>query len=328
MFRTFWDDLVHEFLRGRMVSRLILLNSAVFVMLMLVKIFLFAANGGHSDGAGFARVQQFLVLSSDWMLIAKRPWVIITHMFLHFDFRHILFNMLALYWFGGVLEDLIGKKYIFPVYLLGGIFGALLYFLAMNYSPLAYINPETGKVVHSIGFGASGAVLALLVALATLRPGYIFNLMLIGPVKVIYLVLVFLLLDWVGIVDKNNTGGHVAHMGGAFFGFLFIVLLRRDIDLSVPVNNATDWLISKFQALTQFLVLGKGNPKNTHQDKSTATRTKKTTGKSEGPPFQKGNSHLSYQEQLDSILDKIKESGYESLTAEEKEFLFNAKNNL
>lgn len=308
MFQSIWEDIKREFSHGNMVSRLIIANVSVFVLVWVLYLLLLITLG-HSGGhrALFDKFIEYFCMPADWKLLLMRPWSLFTNMFLHQEPLHILFNMLFLYWFGRIVGDFIGDHRVLPIYLTGGLAGALLFFVFANVLQIG-----------SFAMGASAAVMALVVAVGALAPDYMIRLILIGPVRLKYIVAVLLILDLVSIGKNMNTGGHIAHLGGALMGWLFIYNLRTGHDWSIPINRFLDNLLHFFRSL-------KGNPgrpgprvayRNPVKAGAEAGR-KKNTGaqKEEG---------LSYQEQLDAILDKIKESGYNSLNDEEKEFLFNA----
>ncbi len=311
MVQSIWDDVKAAFNHGNMVSRLIIVNVAVFVFVWLLYLLLlisFGHTGNHHRL--FDNFIEYFCMSADWQHLLTRPWGLITNMFLHQEPLHILFNMLFLYWFGRIVGDLIGDHRILPLYLIGGLAGALLFFAFANLLS-----------VGQFAMGASAGVMAIVVAAGVLSPDREMHLLLIGPVRLKYVVLVLLILDLVSIGKNMNTGGHIAHLGGAAMGALFIHQLRQGSDWSSPINKVLDAILSFFRRI-------KGHPrktgprmvyKNTVKTTQQASRNKQAAGKQAG--------QKSHQEELDAILDKIKQSGYDSLNNEEKEFLFNASKN-
>ena len=307
MLTSIWNDLKRQYDYGNMVTKLILVNVVVFVLVNLVKFFLFIGNGGAPSPL-FDTILHWFCVSSDLSYLITHPWGIFTSTILHEGFWHILWNMLFLWWFGRVVSDLIGNHRILPLYLLGGLVGAIAFILSANLMQYG--------IGGRFALGASGAVTAIAVAAATLAPDYIFRLIFLGDVKLKYIVAVMLFLDIIAIADDINTGGHFAHLGGAFFGWFFVYQLQNGVDMSAPVNRLLngiqEFFINIYNSLT-----GKGsnlkvaykNPKKGKSNKGNASSDSK------GP---------SHQEQLDAILDKIKDKGYDSLSASEKEFLFNA----
>lgn len=290
-----------------MVTRIIIINVAVFVLVNIIKIFLFLFNGGQLPSL-YWDIVHFFSMSSDWKHILTHPWVIITSMFLHEGFWHILWNMLFLYWFGRIVGDFIGNQRILPIYLLGGIAGGIIYYISAN---LLY-NP--GSVSYALG--ASAGVMAIVAASGTIAPDYVMRLLFIGDVKLKYIVIVLVFLDFISIANNINTGGHVAHIGGAIFGFVFIRQLREGNDWSLPVNKILDRISSFFSSITGQATRQKG-PRVVYRNRNKTRSSRRGNAASD-------KEDLSYQEKLDAILDKIKRSGYESLSEEEKEFLFNA----
>ncbi|MBK7474974.1 MAG: rhomboid family intramembrane serine protease [Haliscomenobacter sp.] len=312
MFQSIWDDVKREFSHGNMVSRLIIVNSGFFVAIHIVRLVLFLANGAKPDPLFYTIVEYLSINASGW-LVLTRPWTVFSHMFLHVDFLHILANMLYLYWFGRIVGDFIGNQRILPMYLMGGLAGALIYFLSANF---------LGFKGH-YALGASAAVMAIVTAAGAIAPDYIMRLLFIGDVKLKYIVAVLIFLDLISIANSSNTGGHLAHLGGALFGFLYIFQLQRGNDWTQPVNS----LFTRVGDWWSYHIVGnekkRPRPKVVYRSPQAATKAKSSAASAKGSAASDPNP-LSYQEQLDSILDKIKVSGYESLTSEEKEFLFNA----
>lgn len=312
MIQSIWEEIRREFRHGNMVTRLIIANVSVFVLVWLIYL-LMLLTLGHSGNhhTYFDKMIEYLCMPADWKHLLLRPWSLFTYMFLHQEPLHIFFNMIMLYWFGRIVGDFIGDHRVLPIYLIGGLAGALLFFVFAN----AFFDAD------AIMLGASAAVMALAVAAAALAPDYLMRLILLGDVKLKYVVAVLLILDLVAIGKESNTGGHVAHLGGALIGGLFVQQLRAGNDWSAPINRLLDKLLQLFRSI-------KGQPRKRGPHVVYRNPVKATTeagGKQRRKPSEDSNG-LSYQEQLDAILDKIKQSGYNSLSTEEKEFLFNASN--
>ena len=224
-------------------------------------------------------------------------------MFLHEDFWHVVNNLIFLYLFGTIAGDLIGNRRVFPIYLMGGLVGNILFLVSdfwMHY-PVPF------------ALGASGAVMALAGAVLILAPDYRVMLLLLGQVKLKYIVLVMILLDMVGIAHNSNSGGHIAHLGGFAMGVFFVYQLRDGKDLAVPFNRLFDRITGWFSSAKR----SPAAPKRRPQPAMKATFGSKGNKASD-------THDLSFQEKLDAILDKIKQQGYENLTAEEKDFLYEA----
>ncbi|RMG83448.1 MAG: rhomboid family intramembrane serine protease [Bacteroidetes bacterium] len=313
MFKSIWEDLRDQFRMGNMVTRLVILNVVVFVVVNIVKLLLLLFNGWDSSSTAFSDFLHFFSLSSSAWTILTHPWTIVTHMFLHEGLFHVLFNMLFLYWFGRIVGDFIGDRKILPLYLVGGLIGGAAYFASFNL--LGYSNAGVGYAL-----GASAGVMAIVVAAGAIAPDYIMRLLFLGNVKLKYIAGGLLVLDLVGIGNNYNTGGHFAHLGGAFFGWFFIEQLKKGNDLSIPVNRFLDKIFDFFSET--FSGAFRRGPRVIYRNPN----AKKKAAKGGRAPRSGNDSGPDYQERLDRILDKIKQSGYESLTAEEKEFLFNASN--
>lgn len=321
MFKSIWEDIKREFSYGNMVTRLVIINVMVFVAINLIWV-LIQVGSGYAGSSLYRDILSFFAISSDWFQLLIHPWSIITSMFLHEGFFHILFNMLLLYWFGRVVGDLLGDHRILPLYLLAGLAGNVVYFISAN-----LLNYTAGG---TIAYGASGAVMGVVIASAVLAPEMEMRLLLFGNVKLKYIAAALLLIDIIGIGGMNNTGGHYAHLGGAAFGWFFIHRLQVGDDLSAPVNNFIQRIRDFFQGLSQEkgsrskrgprVAYRNPNSSATSRSANTSKRMKSSKGGKAAP----SDTKVSHEEKVNDILEKIKESGYENLTEEEKKFLFNA----
>lgn len=309
MLRSIWDDVKREFSYGNMVTRLIIANIAVFVVFGFLYLFLWLFNAG--DLQFYHRIRQFFMIPADGWELLTHPWTVITHMFMHQGFLHILWNMLMLYWFGRIVGDFIGNQRILPLYLLGGLVGAAMFLLTANLIP--------NVVGAGYALGASAAVMAIVVAAGAIAPDYIMRLIFLGDVKLKYIVAVLIFLDLMSIPASQNSGGAFAHLGGAAFGFLFVRQLQNGVDLARPVNALIDSLNAFFAALFNRQRDRRG-PKVAYKNPDIKQRTSARNSRGSA----RSDVDQGYQERLDAILDKIKKSGYDSLSEEEKEFLFNA----
>ena len=295
MLQSILEDVRREFRMGNMVTRLVIVNIVGFLTINLIRLVLWLGNAGVVHPV-YYQIRKYLTLSSEPWFDLTHPWVLITSIFLHEGFWHLLWNMLFLFWFGRIVGDLIGNHRVMPLYLLGGIFAGLIFILSAQFLPFG----NHGEVY---ALGASGAVMALVVAAGMIAPDYGIHLIIIGEVRLKYIVAVLVVLDLISLANDSNTGGHFAHLGGAFFGYLFIVLIREGIDLSTGVNSLMASIIGLFQPVQQKrwprLVYVQDNGK------------RKKTSRNEVNP----------QKKLDGILEKIKQKGIESLSAEERDFL-------
>ncbi len=278
------------FFKKDLMMRLILINVIVFVFALLVNVFCLLL---QLPNPVEYIIREFLMLPSNLKTLIYTPWSIITYMFLHSGIFHILFNMLVLYWFGNIYQEYLGKQKFIYTYFLSGIFGGLFYVLCYNVFPYFSSTVETSKAL-----GASAAVMGIVFATATLLPNFTIVLAIFGPIRLKYIAFFYLLIDLVGI-SSANAGGHLAHIGGALFGFLFIKQLQ----------NGNDW--TKFPVKIIEGVSGMFQPKKmkvAYKNPSTNTNKKQEVTQAE----------------IDRVLDKISQSGYENLSAKEKEILFKA----
>jgi membrane associated rhomboid family serine protease len=230
-----------------------------------------------------------------------RPWTLITYMFAHsrWDIFHILFNMLVFYWFGRIFVEYLGSDKLTALYVLGGLIGGILYLLMFNTVP--YYIERSG---FSGMVGASAAVYAVVVATATLLPNYTFYLLFFGPVRIKYIAGFYVVISFLG-TTQANAGGNIAHLGGALIGFIYLKQLQAGVNWGGWITAILDWV----------------------KDLFTSKPTVKVTYRSEEKKPKKGVKvpvSKSSQDEIDTILDKISERGYESLSKEEKEKLFNA----
>ena len=307
MLDSIWKDIKKEFSYGNMVTRIIFVNIGFFLFIYLVKLILRGIHGGApSFDVAFENFSNFFSLSGNLFFDLTHPWVFFTHMFLHFGFFHILWNMLFLYWFGRIVGDFIGNQRVLPLYLLGGLTGAIAYIV---FAQFAYEG-------QGFAYAASAAVNAIVVAAAVIAPDYNIRLLFFGDVKLKFIAAIVVLSSIMGIANLSNTGGNIAHLGGALFGWFFILKLREGSDLSIGVNKVLNKLTNFFRGIPE--------KTKTKSRKGPRMAYKNPNRKQAKGSAASDSVDLSHQEQIDFILDKIKQSGYESLSAAEKEFLFNA----
>lgn len=292
--------------------QLILINIAVFLALAVPYVIM---NMTGMDKY-FLAVHNNLAIPALFSDFVTRPWTILTYAFIHdlSGILHILFNMLTLYWFGRIFVEYLGSDKLIAVYVLGAISGALFYLLAYNTIPFYVTNAVAAKLASVQAFGdvglgiqmvgASGAINAIVVATATLLPDYTLFLLFIGPVRIKYIAAVVVFLSFLGTVG-TNAGGNIAHLGGALIGFIYIKQLQSGNNWGQWITITLDWFRNLFKPRMKVKV--------TYRNQDTSAR---------GAKASKG-SNVS-QEELDAILDKISAGGYESLTKDEKEKLFNA----
>jgi len=282
------DDIRQGWLpRYGAIAQIIILNVGVFLTLAVVWVVLFA----FQAAGAFDAALRYLALPSALLEVATRPWSLITHAFLHYpkDILHILFNMLWLFWIGVIYRVHIGDRHIWPTFALGVAAGVVFYLAAMNLLPAFaeyrfYLN------------GASAGVNAIIVAAATLTPNYTIPLLLLGPVRLKWIALVLVVLDFISI-PNGNAGGMFAHLGGALMGFLYVQNLKEGRDFSQP-----------------FVRLGRLFQRRDRSARVLHVAHVQPRAAADAPT----------QAEIDRILDKIKQVGYEKLTKEEKQTLFKA----
>lgn len=292
-----WEEIKRLF-KNNMLARLIIINVAVWLTLRIIIVF-----GGLFNAEITNDLLYWLAVPAHLDNLITRPWTLFTYMFLHESFWHILFNMLWLYWFGRIFMEYLNERQLLSTYLLGGLVGALVYITSFNVFPRFQ-----DEYIMSMALGASASVTAIVVAISFYVPNYKIYLMFIGPVRIIYIALASLLLD-VLMIDSNNSGGHLAHLGGALWGFYFIFMLKKGSDLSTFMHR-----IPRFR----FSDTGR----KTKKTKFRNVYTNERPVSDEDYNLQKKHN----QQRIDGILDKISKSGYESLTKEEKEILFRSSN--
>jgi len=283
------------FFRSRnMLVKLILINVLVWLAVMFLSVLFDLYKTDY-----IKEVIEWLAVPADTGQLVLRPWTVFTYMFLHYDFWHILFNMLWLFWFGKIFLEFLNQRQLLTTYIFGGLAGAVFYIVSFN------MFPKFEEIYqHSVALGASASVMAIVVAISFYVPSYRINLLLIGPVKIFYIALISIVLD-VLMIKSSNSGGHLAHLGGALWGFFSVYLLKNRIDVSS--------VFSKF-SFSGVKNLYRRSRKTKFKNVFTNTRVKTD----EEYNYEKKLN----QKRIDEILDKISKSGYDNLTRQEKEFLF------
>ena len=287
-----WDEIRNIFRQRNNLSILIFLNLAVFVVVLTINLGFFFA-GKTFD------VSSWLGVSSNFSVLAHRPWTVLTYMFVHSSFLHILFNLLVLYWFGKMFLEYLSQRQLFGVYLLGGLAGALVFIVAYNIIPVF-------AVVKNVAFaiGASASIMAIVFAIAVLVPNLPVRLAFLGQMKLKYLAMIIVAIDLLSI-PFGNAGGHFAHLGGALMGAIFAICYSKGTDITIFLSRFFTWVGNLF----------KSEPKV----KSSSSSRAETDA-------EYNRRKAREQREIDKILDKVKESGYSSLTKEEKEKLFSNSN--
>ncbi len=318
------EDIKLRYRQGNGIIKLIMANVAIHIFLALVFAFLYVLN---LEGAFYQMMREWFWFPSDWLKIPFRLWTIVTYMFLHNGVFHLLSNMLILYIFGFRLNDWIDKRHIFPIYFWGGVLGAVFFSLGFNLLPVFEAYQTEGRIL-----GASASVMAIVLATATLQPTATIRFMFIPfSFEMRYIAAAWVLFNII-VISGTNPGGALAHLGGAFMGWFYIYQLRKGLDLSEPVQRVISWFSSKFKT----------------QKKPSKMKVYKKPYSSSPPPMAdykasmkvyKGSQNTDYNTQeyshlftqkykgmskdecLNTILEKIKRSGYDGLSEDEKIFL-------
>lgn len=289
---------IRNFFRNKSVlSYLVLVNIAVWILIQIVRVMAFLYDNPDSASV-FSSIVDYLAVPASLQLLIQRPWTLFTYMFLHVGIWHILFNMLWLFWFGRIFLEYLTEKQMLWVYLLGGLAGAAAYILAFNVFPV--FKP---MIAQSYALGASASVMAIVTAIAFYVPNYTLYLLFFGRVKIVYIAIALFVLDFFTI-PGGNAGGQIAHIGGALLGFIFVKSIRPSSLSSFSSGGSISTWFSR-------MVMTKkraGDP----------NRKSRRPVTDEEFNIQKAQQ----QKRIDMILEKISKGGYDSLTREEKEFLF------
>lgn len=290
---SFIEKLKYRYRNGSVMVRFLFINVACFLVIKIISIFTLLFNLYRFD------IITFLGVPSGLIQLSHRLWTPFTYMFVHEQIWHLLFNMLWLYWFGKIFQQYFSGRTFGSLYVLGGLAGALLYILSFNTIPY-FVTMERSWMI-----GASASVMAIVFGAAFFRPNVRLNLLLLGQIKIVHIAIVVFFIDFLSLGSGANEGGHVAHIGGAIIGYLFALQYKKG-------NDITEWvgkLIDGFVNLTK-------------------PRRKKSKMKVR---YQRTETDMDYnarknreQEEIDAILDKVKQSGYRNLTEEEKRKLFDA----
>ena len=297
MSTSFGEEAKRMFKEGSILIRLILINGAVFLAVNVFSLILKLMN---SPGDDF--LIEWLSSTSNLGDLLFKPWSIITYMFLHEDIMHIFWNMLILFFVGNIFLQFLGSKRLLSTYFLGGISGLLLYIISYNVFPIFW--PYRAD---SIILGASASVMGIFIAAATYRPNHPVKLIFIGSVKFKYIAMFYVLLDIISIRNGENSGGHIAHLGGAIFGYVYGRQLINGRDLSINFYRLLNGITAAFRP-----------KKKVHMEYRRPGRPVSDDD------FNKRKKNE--QDRIDIILDKISKSGYDSLSKEEKAFLFKTSN--
>jgi len=284
------NNLTYQYKMANVLVKLIVINIAAFLIVRL---------GAFFMGTSPFYFSRWFVLSDDFTTLLLQPWALISYGFLHFDFFHLLFNMIWLYWFGKFALALFTEKRVLTVYLLGALFGGLLFVLSYNLFPV--FEESRGFLI-----GASGAVTALMIFIATYTPNTELRIFTF-TLKLWHIAVFLFVLDLIRIPSSGNAGGLLAHVGGGVFGYYYAIQLAKGKDIGKWFENFMDWIANIFKPRE------KKPFTKVHRNKQTPPKRPVST-----------DTKSDHQKKIDVILDKIGKSGYESLTKAEKDFLFKA----
>ncbi len=293
-------EFLKEIFFGRNVlSRLILINTIIYLVVNVIG--LFSSLFNLTDSNTLNPLVKILALPADLSLLGSKPWTLLTYMFLQENFFHLLFNIVMLYFGGKIFKEYLNQAKLFWTYIIGGVFGGLFFILSFNIFPV--FDSITSQ---SIAMGASASVLAIIIAIATYVPDYTVHLFLFGKFKLKYLAIAFIAIDVLSI-QADNPGGHIAHLGGALWGFIYAFSLKRGNDI--------------YRIFYKLYI-----PKFTWNRKTPKFDTSRPKTGRPLSDDEYNTARSATQEEIDHILDKISKSGYSSLTSKEKELLFKTSN--
>ncbi|MDH6353790.1 membrane associated rhomboid family serine protease [Dysgonomonas sp. PH5-45] len=293
---NFIDNIKYNFRHGGILTKFIFVNVFVYLLLLILYLVgkLFVVN---------TDVSVYIALYSNINTALVHAWTLFTYMFVHYDFLHILFNMLVLYGFGRIFLTLFNEKQLGSLYILGGLAGGVLYLLIYNLIPYFVLKGNIPMV------GASASVMAIIFAVAFYMPNMQVNMFLLGRIKLIYIAIALLVMDLLTVFwGGDNQGGHIAHIGGALLGYLFAKQYLKGKDITRPTSRLIDQVVNIFSKKPRKPAKMKVKYKRPETD------------------YQYNRRRANETEEIDRILDKIKASGYSSLNKEEKKRLFDASN--
>jgi len=291
-----FGNLKQFFSSGSTLSILIIINAGIWLLIsaMGVIAYLFRV----PEAAYQSVIVDYFALPADLPQILVHPWTLITYMFLHINFFHILFNLLWLYWFGLIFRQYLSSRQLLSVYFWGGLAGGILYVVTYNIFPVFAVDLSMARAL-----GASASVMAIVTAISFFVPNYTIQLLFIGRVKLLYLAIVLFVIDFF-MIRSSNSGGHIAHIGGFLYGFFWVFLTKK--------NLFSGWsgkmkFSSHFRKRSGFKARTYRTERPLSDDEFNAARKKQ-------------------QDRIDEILEKISKYGYERLTKEEKDLLFRSGN--
>jgi membrane associated rhomboid family serine protease len=294
------DEILNTFKKGSMLTKLIYINVASFIILFFLFLF-------------FEKLEDYLVLPGSFEDFIYQPWSFLTYQFMHIRLWHMFMNMLILFWFGRIFLRFFNEKQLLAVYLLGGALGAFLHLITNN-----FLSPIHQAAV----LGASGSIMAVVFATSLYKPDYVIHMLFIGPVKIKWIAIFLLILDIMGIagnlkggIEESSGIAHLAHMGGMLFGVWFGYSMRNGKDITRSFNNFLNNFFSWFSS----------DKSERKRKRMKATKADKFASRKPKSDWEYNQDKADDQKEVDRILDKISKKGYGSLTKKEKDFLFKQK---
>lgn len=319
IFSSIVNDAKNQFRYGNMINQIIVVNVVIFLVIVLSQFFTAISLGRVAHKELWGSILPWIAMPYEPMHLLIRPWTLLSYNFLHQGPWHILWNMLFLFWFGRIFQDLLGARRVLPVYMYGGIAGGLLSLLLLNLAP-GLMPADSG--MPRVLLGASASVTAVMIAAATIAPDYVVRLIFFD-IRLKYLALALLILDFAVVGNfSGNEGGHLAHLGGAVFGYFFVIQLQNGKDWSTGFNKAWDAIVLFFNGVGT-----RRSPLKAKRGGAKRKRTRESVRQPASRPAPKRTraevkDPRDKQDKVDEILDKIARSGYDSLSKAEKEFLF------
>ncbi len=295
------DDLKQIYKDGTMLTRIIMILSAVYLVVALANVFYKLFTGNETSLS-----TDWLAMPSDGYALLHRPWTLLTYMFLHENFVHFLVNILTLYWFGKLFMNFFGQRQLVNLYLMGGLMGGAIFILATHTLP--FFTHSTQIYVLE---GASAAIMAIVVAAAIWQPNYPIRMLFFGDVKLKWLALIAITISLLNMAG-SNAGGEISHLGGALAGALYAYLLKtRNKDICAGIGYLIDKITNLFHRQPKWKVV--------------YNRNAPSQKKEDNIDWQYNQNKKSQEKEIDRLLDKIKQGGYDSLNDDERRKFFEGK---
>ncbi len=285
---SMYKQIKKKFGEASILNKLIYTNVTIFILFSLFDVISFLFNSNIN-----IFVNKF-ELPSNTDIFIQQPWSIITYMFFHSSLLHLLFNMIWLHFGGKILINYINEKQFLSTYFIGGICGGILFILSYNSIPAF-----NDIYLSAFAIGSSASVFAIMIAAATYNPNLYIQLPLLGRIKLKHIAIFMITLDIISI-PKGNAGGHIAHLGGALFGYFYIYQLKKGQDYSIFMSKLIDIITNTFKTRSKF----------------------KTVHKRAKSDYEFNAEQADQQKEINKILEKISKSGYDSLNQKEKDTLF------